>query len=198
MVIHASLAAARVKKVADGKRYVLCGDFNIKPYDACYQLLTQGSLSGEFVDRTPSKPDGDIVAEKFSSTVEPPLKSAYVLANGGEPRGNQSRLRGPNSDTIAERSTRPTRDRNTSHGRALELGSRRQGARFHELRLHEAHGRRHGRLRRDARLCVSGAGLGRELGFGYCSCFGDRPVEAVPYFHAAVGPLHDRGGFADG
>ena len=46
MVIHASLAAARVKKVADGKRYVLCGDFNIKPYDACYQLLTQGSLSG--------------------------------------------------------------------------------------------------------------------------------------------------------
>ena len=85
MVIHASLAAARVKKVADGKRYVLCGDFNVKPYDACYQLLTQGSLSGEFADRTPSKPDGDVVAGKFSSTVEPPLKSAYVLANGKEP-----------------------------------------------------------------------------------------------------------------
>ena len=92
MVIHASLAAARVKKVANGKRYVLCGDFNIKPYDACYQLLTQGCLTGEFADRTPSKPDGDVVAAKFSSQVEPPLKSAYVVANGKEPRGNQSRL----------------------------------------------------------------------------------------------------------
>ena len=85
MVIHASLAAARVKKVADGKRYVLCGDFNIKPYDACYQLLTQGSLSGDFADRTPTKPDGDSVAMNFASKVEPPLKSAYVLANGKEP-----------------------------------------------------------------------------------------------------------------
>ena len=44
MVIHATLAAARVKKVAAGKRYVLCGDFNVKPYDACYQLLTQGFI----------------------------------------------------------------------------------------------------------------------------------------------------------
>ena len=85
MVIHASLAAARVKKVANGKRYVLCGDFNIKPYDACYQLLTQGCLTGEFADRTPTKPDGDVVAAKFSSQVEPPLKSAYVVANGKEP-----------------------------------------------------------------------------------------------------------------
>ena len=85
MVIHASLAAARVKKVAAGKRYVLCGDFNIKPYDACYQLLTQGCLTGEFADRTPSKPDGDTVAAKFSSQVDPPLKSAYVVANGKEP-----------------------------------------------------------------------------------------------------------------
>ena len=84
MVIHASLAAARVKKVAAGKRYVLCGDFNVKPYDACYQLLTQGPCLG--VCRSDAdKPDGDIVAEKFSSTVEPPLKSAYVLANGKEP-----------------------------------------------------------------------------------------------------------------
>ena len=90
MVIHATLAASRVKKVAAGKRYVLCGDFNVKPYDACYQLLTQGSLSGDFADRTPTKPDGDSVAMNFASKVEPPLKSAYVVANGGEPRGNQS------------------------------------------------------------------------------------------------------------
>merc|ERR1719335_1915280 len=47
--------------------------------------LTQGCLTGEFADRTPTKPDGDVVAAKFSSQVDPPLKSAYVVANGKEP-----------------------------------------------------------------------------------------------------------------
>lgn len=85
MVIHAALAARRVQQVAAGKPYVLCGDFNVKPYDACYQMLTQGSLSGEFNDYNPTKPEGDVVANTFAATVTPPLESAYVLANGKEP-----------------------------------------------------------------------------------------------------------------
>ena len=88
MVIHASLAAARVKKVAAGKSYVLCGDFNVKPYDACYQLLAKVHyLANSSIERRRSR-TGILSRSKFSSTVNPPLKSAYVLANGT--RSNQT------------------------------------------------------------------------------------------------------------
>ena len=59
MVIHATLAASRVKKV----KSALC-NFNVKPY--AVTGWTQGSLSGEFADRTPTR-DGDSVAMNFAS-----------------------------------------------------------------------------------------------------------------------------------
>ena len=85
MVIHASLAAARVKKVADGKRYVLCGDFNIKPSMpvivaidprmCCRRIRRSGRLPNQM----------ETSSRRSSLLVDPPLKSAYVVATGKEP-----------------------------------------------------------------------------------------------------------------
>jgi len=84
MTIHALLAARRARAVAAGRPYVLCGDFNIKPYDAAYALLTTGALEGAFADRDPGPQPRAPAGGAFEATLEPPLVSAYAAA-GGEP-----------------------------------------------------------------------------------------------------------------
>ena len=87
MVIHSTLAAKRVAAVAKGAPYVLAGDFNVKPYDASYALLTGGSLPAEFADWAPTpqpRPPAD-AARAFAPTLDAPLVSAYAAANGAEP-----------------------------------------------------------------------------------------------------------------
>ena len=59
MVIHSVLAAERAKRVAAGRPYVLCGDFNVKPYDASYKLLTSGALGEAFAAYAPP-PQADV------------------------------------------------------------------------------------------------------------------------------------------
>lgn len=83
MVIHAKLAADFVHRFARGQPYVLAGDFNIKPRDATYALLTQGHLSDQFADHAP--PEHPNLAESFTPTLQEPLHSAYVAKLGAEP-----------------------------------------------------------------------------------------------------------------
>ena len=85
MVIHSVLAAERAKRVAAGRPYVLCGDFNVKPYDASYKLLTSGALGEAFAAYAPP-PQADVApAQAFAPVLEPPLTSAYAAATGAEP-----------------------------------------------------------------------------------------------------------------
>ena len=44
MTIHSALCAQFAEREADGVPWVLCGDFNIKPSDLQYQLLTEGQM----------------------------------------------------------------------------------------------------------------------------------------------------------
>ena len=85
MVVHATLAAARVKSVAAGRPFVLCGDFNVKPFDPCYALLTKGGLPEDAADREPGQPPRAPDGYAFAAAVTPPLESAYVAATGSEP-----------------------------------------------------------------------------------------------------------------
>jgi len=74
MVIHAALAANAAKKYANGKPYILCGDFNTLPINEGYTLFRTGNTSLTIPD------EGD---PKWEATIEK-LRSAYA-ENGGEP-----------------------------------------------------------------------------------------------------------------
>ncbi|KAJ8599913.1 hypothetical protein CTAYLR_002850 [Chrysophaeum taylorii] len=77
MVIHATLAANAARDLAGGKPYVLAGDFNIKPFDQAYALLTSGSIQN---DEYLPPPYAD-----FEPTIQEPLVSAYKACLGAEP-----------------------------------------------------------------------------------------------------------------
>lgn len=109
MTIHSVLAAKRIQMLAKGtfnqsKPYVLVGDFNIKPTDAMYTLLTQGSISPDdsafpcdiLSKKSPSEIQithfGNMACMDSSSpntswfdcSVEP-MRSAYASHCGKEP-----------------------------------------------------------------------------------------------------------------
>lgn len=93
MHAHASLLTQYVHTVAKGDPYVITGDFNLQPNSSTYKLLTQATLSTEEEDY-PVHPAGPVVSARFASC--PPLKSAYVTANGAEPEfTNNARTDGP-------------------------------------------------------------------------------------------------------
>ena len=79
MSIHAEMAAKYIQKLAQATPYILAGDWNIKPNDSTYQLLTTGMM-----DRgDPSWP-----TPKFGMEWEPtakPMRSAYAISDHGEP-----------------------------------------------------------------------------------------------------------------
>jgi 2',5'-phosphodiesterase len=47
MTIHSALAAQHVQRFAKSDPYLFLGDFNIKPADAMYRMLTQGKLDSK-------------------------------------------------------------------------------------------------------------------------------------------------------
>lgn len=82
MTIHATLAANTIHHFAKGKPYVLAGDFNIKPPDASYHLLTTGELGDQFQDYAP--PTNPRLFKPFHVGLHP-LTSAYNAKVGAEP-----------------------------------------------------------------------------------------------------------------
>jgi 2',5'-phosphodiesterase len=83
MALHTALACQHLHKLAAGDPYVFAGDFNFKPGDGCYELVTTGSIDSKNV-ACPIKPAWEEDIE-FEVLVEPPLKSAYYEVQGEEP-----------------------------------------------------------------------------------------------------------------
>jgi hypothetical protein len=84
MTLHAAWAAERAFQVAEGRPLVLTGDFNLKPGDPAYQLLTSGVV--EDVTGLPSYPEHPGSDSKWTAGSKiKPLMSAYVKVNGREP-----------------------------------------------------------------------------------------------------------------
>mmetsp|Transcript_12158 Transcript_12158/g.16452 ORF Transcript_12158/g.16452 Transcript_12158/m.16452 type:complete len:170 (+) Transcript_12158:204-713(+) len=84
MIIHAALAAQRSRAFARGRPFILTGDFNIKPEDACYAMLTKNYLPSEY--SLPLQAFLPPEAKPFSPEIESPLISAYKAKNGKEPQ----------------------------------------------------------------------------------------------------------------
>ena len=78
MSLHCALAAQHAHAFARGARYVLAGDWNIKPGTAQYRLLTEGSSDREV-------PAPEFPGDPYSLAVAP-LRSLYAAVNGAEPR----------------------------------------------------------------------------------------------------------------
>lgn len=83
MVVHAALAAQHAISFAEGGPLILAGDWNFKPQDAPYQLLTTGTLDAAHPDlpRYHLRPHDPWTVGLGLS----PLRSAYVVAEGSEP-----------------------------------------------------------------------------------------------------------------
>lgn len=81
MVIHAALAAQAVQRFAEKKPIVWCGDYNFKPTDAAYELVTKGSLA----EGHPHHVKRALPPEDNWHMEVEPFRSAYVVARGKEP-----------------------------------------------------------------------------------------------------------------
>lgn len=82
MTLHSDLCLSRVQKIAgDVIPYILAGDFNIKPTDSTYALLT----TGEMAVTDPSYPTPPMHAPEhaWKPTLQEAARSAYAVANGG-------------------------------------------------------------------------------------------------------------------
>lgn len=90
MVIHAALCAQRTRTLAAGAPHVLLGDFNFKPGDAAYRLVTEGALD-DLDPAYPEPPDW----EPWRPELEAPMTSAYA-ALGGEPAFTNHTVSGMN------------------------------------------------------------------------------------------------------
>lgn len=84
MLIHSALVVQTFQRLCKGDRAVLAGDFNIKPGDSAYRMITTGSISPSNEDYPPKAPDGSPAAKWFPSKFAA-MKSAYVQINGKEP-----------------------------------------------------------------------------------------------------------------
>ena len=82
MMIHASLAAQYIQKLAVDHPYVLAGDFNIVPGSSAHRLLTEGKWDAEHEDFPTPRADDDT---GWDANHVKPLRSAYVVKNGQEP-----------------------------------------------------------------------------------------------------------------
>ena len=82
MVIHAALVAQWMQKKAAARPLVFCGDFNVKPGDSGYRLLTEGTLSKDDV-HYPQAPPHWINTPNLD--LEYPFESVYKRGTGSEP-----------------------------------------------------------------------------------------------------------------
>ena len=100
MTLHADLCVAHVQRVVarhsdptttnPSPPYVLAGDFNFKPNDPAYQLVTTGQLDRDSPGFPPPVPSQQqqpqlVQHQQWQPTLREPLQSAYMLANGCEP-----------------------------------------------------------------------------------------------------------------
>ncbi|CAF3468567.1 unnamed protein product [Rotaria socialis] len=79
MLIHASMVKDLMFQLAGGQDFILAGDFNIKPWDLCYKLLTEKDYVGC------NMPESSSYEISYRSNTELVLKSAYREKNGAEP-----------------------------------------------------------------------------------------------------------------
>ena len=73
------LALNSLHRYANGKPYMLAGDFNIKPGDHAYEIMTTGQSS------MPEKDMGECYPTLWKTLVHEPLRSAYKVKNKREP-----------------------------------------------------------------------------------------------------------------
>eukprot|EP00657_Telonema_sp_P-1_P009170 TRINITY_DN3344_c0_g1_i1.p1 TRINITY_DN3344_c0_g1~~TRINITY_DN3344_c0_g1_i1.p1 ORF type:complete len:124 (-),score=27.22 TRINITY_DN3344_c0_g1_i1:70-441(-) len=73
-MIHTALLVEYAQKFARGHPLVVAGDFNIKPHDAMYKLIRDGTIPSDH----PHWPKGP------SNWAISPMQSAYAIT-GGEP-----------------------------------------------------------------------------------------------------------------
>jgi len=80
MTIHTAMAVQWVQKLAKEDAYILSGDFNIKPGDPQYQLITTGSIDPASIAYPEAK-----WGDTWQPSLSEPLRSAYAEAFGQEP-----------------------------------------------------------------------------------------------------------------
>jgi len=80
MLIHSALAVQHAQRVANGRPLALVGDWNFKPHEPQYKLITSLTLPNP--EDTPSYPDLD--SWRLDTSLKP-MNSAYAAANGKEP-----------------------------------------------------------------------------------------------------------------
>lgn len=86
MQIHSALVVGRFQDICASDAGVLAGDFNIKPHDASYKMITSGKMDPSHRDfpKKASVSDGSL-PEKWMPKLRFPMKSAYKEVLGHEP-----------------------------------------------------------------------------------------------------------------
>lgn len=86
MQIHAALVVGRFQEICASDAGVLAGDFNFKPGDESYRMITTGQIDAGHRDypKRSSVPDGSDPG-KWMPRVRYPMKSAYKAVLGSEP-----------------------------------------------------------------------------------------------------------------
>lgn len=84
MLIHAGLVVRNFQRLCGSDDGILAGDFNIKPNDIAYNMITTGSIDKSHNDYPPNCPDGSSPDTFFPNPLAP-LKSAYMEVLGSEP-----------------------------------------------------------------------------------------------------------------
>jgi 2',5'-phosphodiesterase len=79
MTIHCALSAQHISRYANGKPFVFCGDFNIKPIDAMYHMMSNGKLADESSIESPMP--FTPVDDPWKPRLDQPLVSAYAAAS---------------------------------------------------------------------------------------------------------------------
>jgi len=79
MAIHSSVVKDVMFQLAAGEDFILAGDFNIKPRDACYHALVEKDYVGL------SLPKSSTYEISYQRNTKQIFKSAYREKNGAEP-----------------------------------------------------------------------------------------------------------------
>jgi hypothetical protein len=85
MAIHSCLATQHLQRLAKQKPYIFAGDFNIKPNDPSYHLLTTGYLSQSAPRYHPFSPNSSPIHSKDWKLELNPMRSSYFDFLGHEP-----------------------------------------------------------------------------------------------------------------
>jgi 2',5'-phosphodiesterase len=84
MLIHSALVVRRFQEMCGGDPAVLAGDFNFKPTDSTYKMVTTGKIDPKHRDYPSKGPDGS-PATNWMPVPRSPMKSAYKDVLGHEP-----------------------------------------------------------------------------------------------------------------